>query len=162
IVEIDAATFEGGGDTIWHPGLARIWLGHGFRSTPDAAAALAAVFDAEVVPLRLRDERFYHLDTCLCPVDEGTAIVFPGAFAPEELETIARRFPRLVEADGGEARRGMACNAAAFLGRHVVLSSGCPKTERTLRDLGYLVTAVDTSEFLRSGGGVYCMKQGVF
>ena len=32
------------------------------------------------MPLELTDARFYHLDTCFCPLDEQTAIYYPAAF----------------------------------------------------------------------------------
>ena len=33
-----------------------------------------------MLPLELVDPRFYHLDTCFCPLAPGVAIYYPGAF----------------------------------------------------------------------------------
>ena len=41
----------------------------------------------------------------------------------------------------------------------VVIQSGCRVLSSKLRELGFAVDEVDTSEFLKSGGSVFCMKQ---
>jgi len=56
----------------------------------------------------------------------------------------------------------MACNAAAFLRRTVVIQQGSERINRKLRALGYEVLEVDTSEFMKSGGSVFCMKMYLF
>lgn len=162
IAAIEASLFEGGGDAIWHPGRALLWGGHGHRTTPEAYPALARVFGAEVETLELATEGFYHLDTCFCPLDAKTVLLFPGAFTPEGLRRIRRAFPRVVEVGEAEARDGMACNAAAFFGTHVVLQRGSRETNRRLVEMGYEVVEVETGEFLKSGGSVFCMKQFVY
>jgi N-dimethylarginine dimethylaminohydrolase len=159
IAEIGTPLFEGSGDAIWHPRVRRIWGGWGHRTSRDVYPALGRLFGAGVETLELATEEFYHLDTCLCAVDERTALLHPPAFTAKGLDALRRGFERLVEVDAEEARKPMACNAAAFHGTHVVLQEGAPDTERRLRALGYEVLPVDTSEFLKSGGSVFCMKQ---
>jgi N-dimethylarginine dimethylaminohydrolase len=152
--------FEGGGDAIWHPGQRAIWGGHGQRSAPEAYPFLARVFGVETRTLELTTD-FYHLDTCLCPLDRETALVFPAAFTRAGLALLRRHFARLVEADEGDARDRFACNALVT-GRHVVIQRGCTALEARLEDLGFDVHPVETGEFLKSGGSVYCLKQWVF
>jgi len=41
---------------------------------------LAKWLDIEVLSLRLMDERFYHLDTCFCPLNGGYLLYYPQAF----------------------------------------------------------------------------------
>lgn len=154
------APFEGGGDAIWHPGRRVIWGGYGQRSAAEAYPFLARVFGVETLTLELKTD-FYHLDTCLCPLDEETALVYPGAFTPAGLALIRRHFTRLIEADEGDARDRFACNATAS-GRHVILQRGCAALEARLRKHGFDVHPVETGEFLKSGGSVYCLKQWVF
>ena len=36
--------FEGSGDAVWDPSGETIWLGHGFRSSPDVASVLEETF----------------------------------------------------------------------------------------------------------------------
>lgn len=155
----EGCRFEGGGDALWHPGRRVLFAGSGPRSDEAAHAPVARAFGAEVVSLRLADPRFYHLDTCLCPLDAETALVFPGALAPESLDAVRRRFGRVHEVDEEEALGALACNAAAFPGGAVVIDRRAPRTILWLERRGFRVLAVDTGEFLKSGGSVFCMKQ---
>lgn len=156
------ALFEGGGDAIWHPGRRLVWAGRGFRSSEGADETIAAVFGVPVVSLDLADPRFYHLDTCLAAVDERTALVFAPALDARGRALVRRIFARVIEVEEPEAVAAMACNAAAFGGRTVIVDRRAEATRRALADLGYLVRAVDTSEFMKSGGSVFCMKQVLF
>ena len=157
----ESVAFEGGGDAVWHPGKHVIYGGYGARTSAGAYTFLERAFGAEIVPLRLADERFYHLDTALCALDEETAIVVPGAFDAEGLSTLETRFSRVLKLDSNEALT-MAANAAAARDRTVVIEQAAAQTIPQLRDLGYHVLPVDTSEFRKSGGSVYCMKQYLF
>jgi N-dimethylarginine dimethylaminohydrolase len=151
--------FEGGGDALWHPGRRLLWAGAGPRSDEAAHEAVGRAFGAEVVPLRLVDPRFYHLDTCLCALDAETALVFPGAFDAPSRDAIRLRFAHVLEVEEGEALGALACNAAAFPGGTVVLDRRAERTARDLGRRGFRVIEVDTGEFLKSGGSVFCMKQ---
>jgi N-dimethylarginine dimethylaminohydrolase len=66
-------------------------------------------------------------------------------------ETIPELFP-VTEA---EARR-FACNAFV-VGKAVIVNSGCPHLVRTLAEAGYQVHEVETTEFLKAGGGPKCL-----
>ena len=163
VVEIAGpGLFEGSGDALWHPGRRLIWGGYGQRTSKEVYAKISRVFDAPVIPLELKTELFYHLDTCFCPVDERTALVYPPALTGEGLELLRQAFPSVIEVDDDEATHAMACNAAAFLGKYVVIPKGAPKATARLRELGFQVVEVDTSEFLKSGGSVFCMKMYLF
>ena len=47
---------------------------------PGAEKILMFCGASPALPLELVDPRFYHLDTCFCPVAPGVAIYYPGAF----------------------------------------------------------------------------------
>ena len=153
--------FEGGGDAVWHPGRHVLYAGYGWRSDATSHPVLERVFEAEIVPLRLADERFYHLDTALCAVDSDTALVVVEAFDQGGLDELQHRFKRLLRIDLGEAL-SMAANAASCADGSVIIDCAAHTTIATLKSLGYTVSAVDTSEFRKSGGSVYCMKQYLF
>ncbi|MGB8733940.1 MAG: hypothetical protein WCC99_22005 [Candidatus Sulfotelmatobacter sp.] len=51
-------------------------------------------FSREVIPLRLVDPRFYHLDTCFCPLSNGEVMYYPAAFDPESQKRIQDRYPK--------------------------------------------------------------------
>ncbi len=156
----DGVHFEGGGDAVWHANGREIFLGIGPRTDIRAAEAVSGAFFVDVVPLQLLMERFYHLDTALCVLDESIAIVYPGAFLPESYELIKNHFDSVIELDGMEAMN-LAANAARAGGNTVIIERGAEKTARALSDY-YNVVSVDTSEFIKSGGSVYCMKQYLY
>ena len=152
--------FEGGGDATWHPGRRVIWGGYGQRSVEEAYLFVARVFGVEALTLELATD-FYHLDTCFCPIDEKTVLLHPKAFTKAGLALIKRNFKTVIEADAADARERFACNAAVF-GKHVVIQAGSTALEDKLKKHGCDVHRVETGEFLKSGGSVYCMKQWLF
>jgi N-dimethylarginine dimethylaminohydrolase len=155
-------TFEGGGDAVWHPGRALIWGGIGPRTQQRAYEPLAWLFDAPVLLLNLKTENFYHLDTCFCAIDETTVMIYPPAFDAAGLELIHNVFGRVIEVERNEAESAFACNASAFFGKTVVMQSGAPRVRGALETSGFQVIEVDTREFMKSGGSVYCMKMYLF
>ena len=153
--------FEGSGDAIWHPGRRLIWGGYGWRTDPRVYPALAEALGVPVIGLPLTNSTYYHLDTCFCPIDERTVLLHAPAIAAEGLDLVRRAFERVVDVDSDEAE-GFACNATAFFGRVVVIDRRAAQTAARLRSMGYEVIEVDTGEFLKSGGSVYCMKNAFF
>ncbi|MCH8031512.1 MAG: hypothetical protein IIB09_06825, partial [Bacteroidetes bacterium] len=91
-------------------------------------------------------------------LDETTVLIYPDAFRPEGLELIHAHFDRVLEAPAGEARELFACNAHSPDGKNVIIQRGCTETNHQLSEAGYEVIEVDTDEFLKSGGSVFCMK----
>ncbi len=154
--------FEGGGDALWHPGRALIWAGAGARSDPAAHAELSTAFQVPVVSLELVDPRFYHLDTCFCALSESTALVYPGAFTDDGIALIRRLFRTIVDVSEEEASRTFACNAAAFFDHFVVIQKGASRIVNRLLHLGFDVREVETGEFLKAGGSVFCMKAALY
>lgn len=150
--------FEGMGDGIWHPGRDLLWGGYGFRTGLPAYEAISDMLDVPVVVLRLDDPDFYHLDTCFSVLDERSVLVYPGAFDAAGRALIDRFFDTIVEAPEDEARTLFACNAHCPDGEHVLIQEGCTATNARLRAAGFTPVELDTSEFLKSGGSVFCMK----
>jgi len=150
--------FEGMGDAIWHPERYLLWGGHGFRTDLGVYHRLSAALGFPVLALNLDDPDFYHLDTCFCPLDSHSVLIFPGAFDEHGLELIHHYFDRVIEAPDDEARNLFACNAHCPDGKHVIIQQGSDRTNALLRREGFVPVEVDTSEFLKSGGSVFCMK----
>ncbi len=151
-------TFEGMGDAIWHPGRYLLWGGYGFRTSPEAYPALSELLGVDVLALRLNDPYFYHLDTCFSVLNKDTVLVYPGAFEPEGLALIGRFFSRILEAPEKEAKEGFACNAHCPDDKNVIIQKGNPVTSAFLREAGFNPIEVDTSEFIKAGGSVFCLK----
>ena len=64
----------------------------------------------EVLPLELVDPRFYHLDTCFCPLAPDLALYYPGAFDEYGRSVLRDRIPHLIEVAAEEAI-SFSCNA---------------------------------------------------
>ena len=159
----DAGHFEGHGDVLVVPGRRLLLGGDGGRSELRALRVAAALVGAPLVPLPLVGEVFYHLDTCLAVLDEDTVLLHSPAFREEALATLARLFPRRIEADPRESREQLACNAHALPARRgqptpVLLPAQATRTKALLRDTGYRPVPIDVGEFHKSGGSVFCLK----
>lgn len=155
----NGSDFEGMGDAIWHPRRYLLWGGYGIRSSREAYEEISNRLGVRVLLLRLEDEDFYHLDTCFSVLDEQTVLIYPGAFDEAGLGLIRHFFNRIIEAPEDESRTLLACNAHAPDGEHVLIQKGCDETNAALREAGFMPVEVDTSEFLKAGGSVFCMKQ---
>lgn len=147
--------FEGAGDLLGFPDY---WFG-GYRQRSDIQVfpLLSEHFHREIIPLELVDSRFYHLDTCFCPLSGGELLYFPAAFDHYGQLAIAERVPdrsRLTVPED-EAMK-FACNAVC-IDKHVVLPADCPRSESWIKEHGYETHAVQLDEFMKSGGSAKCL-----
>lgn len=147
--------FEGAGDLLGFPDL---WFG-GYRQRSDIRAytVLTEIFHREILPLELVDSRFYHLDTCFCPLSGGDLLYYPPAFDSYAQTVIDSRISadRRWAVPSEEAVR-FACNAVC-VDRHVVLPAGCPHTMDWLVAHGYEPHPVELDEFMKAGGAAKCL-----
>jgi N-dimethylarginine dimethylaminohydrolase len=91
----------------------------------------------------------------LCPLQPGRAAYYPEAFSPASQRLLKETVPELLPVTEAEARR-FACNAIVA-GKAVVMNADCPHLSRTLAEAGYRVHKVETTEFLKAGGGPKCL-----
>jgi N-dimethylarginine dimethylaminohydrolase len=107
-----------------------------------------------VLSLRLVSDRFYHLDTALCVLDQDTAMYYPAAFDDAGRAALAAEFGELIEAKDEDADV-LGLNAVSD-GRHVVLPQAATGLAAQLRERGFEPIGVDMSELLKGGGGPKC------
>jgi N-dimethylarginine dimethylaminohydrolase len=147
--------FEGAGDFL---GFQDAWFG-GYRQRSDirSYSRLSEIFQREIMPLELVDTRFYHLDTCFCPLSGGELLYFPPAFDPYAHTVIEARISkeRRIVVPEADALR-FACNAVC-VGTHVVLPDGCEETVALLRAQGYEPHPLELDEFMKAGGSAKCL-----
>lgn len=145
--------FEGAGDALFIGDT----LVAGYRQRSDARGhqQLGEMLGVRVIPLELVDPYYYHLDTCFCPIDEETAIYFPGAFDDYGRRVLDSIVPNLIEVPADEARR-FACNAVV-VGRSVAFNTGCPTLAKSLSDLGLTIRSCPLDEFVKAGGSAKCL-----
>lgn len=149
--------FEGAGDALFDRGQPLLWMGWGHRSDLAAATQLESMLDIEVQPLRLVDPRFYHLDTCFCPLQGGALLWYPGAFDAPSRACVEARVPadRRIAVDAADAQ-AFACNAVN-IGQHVFLNHASAKLQAALSALDFQVHSVPLSEFMKAGGAAKCL-----
>jgi len=146
--------FEGEGDALWCG--ENLFLGFRFRSDATAHEHLARILSCRVLPLELVDKRFYHLDTCFCPLDAASALWYPKAFDRYGRRVIERYVRDPIAVSEADALK-FCCNAIV-VGRSMVLHRGISKRlRRTLDGRGFAVHELDLSEFLKAGGSAKCL-----
>ena len=134
-----------------------MWAGYGFRSELDSHPYLAKWLDIEVLSLRLTDERFYHLDTCFCPLSNGYLLYYPGAFDSYSNRLIEMRVApekriAIEEADAVN----FACNTVN-VENIVVMNKASDSLKARLAKVGFEVIETPLTEFLKAGGAAKCL-----
>jgi N-dimethylarginine dimethylaminohydrolase len=155
-------SFEGNGDALLDPKYRLIWGGTGPRSNPWAYQEIASRFDIPVILLPLKCLDFYHLDTCFAILGPESVAIQPRAFDDQTLKIIRSRFSTVIEIEYDENIKFFAGNCHVPRGKDVVLQAGATKFLGDLKKHGFTPHEVDTSEFMKSGGSVFCMKMMVF
>ncbi|MBI3409906.1 MAG: amidinotransferase [Planctomycetes bacterium] len=145
--------FEGAGDALFCG--RTLFAGYRIRSDAAGHQHLGKTFKRMVLPLELVDPRFYHLDTCFCPLAPDEAIYFPPAFDAYGRKVIESHIPRLLEVEEPEAVR-FACNAVV-VGKTVILNTGSDRLAAGLKKWGYQCVFVELDEFIKAGGSAKCL-----
>ena len=148
---------EGAGDAIWDRTRQLFWAGYGQRSVFEATEALAAFFGKKVQPLHLATPRFYHLDTCFCPLSGGEVLFFPPAFTSDSLKHIHELVAPEQRLEASEADAAAFCVNAVCIDRTVIMAKAPDHVRGMLTDRGYQVVDINLDPFILSGGGAYCM-----
>ena len=149
--------FEGAGDALFDREGRWLWAGYGFRTELDAHPYIAQWLDTEVLSLRLMDERFYHLDTCFCPLTDGYLLYYPAAFDAYsnrliEIRVSAEKRIAVSERDAVN----FACNAVN-INRLVVMNQASDPLKQQLAQVGFEVIETPLTEFLKAGGASKCL-----
>lgn len=144
---------EGAGDALFCGDT--LFAGYRTRSDASAHQWVGKTFEVRVLPLELVNPRFYHLDTCFCPLAPGEAIYFPDAFDTYGKRVLNTHVPKLIPVAEDEAAR-FGCNAVV-VGKTVVHNSKCPRLGEDLARAGYRAIEVELDEFLKAGGSAKCL-----
>ena len=149
--------FEGAGDALFDRESDILWMAHGHRSISEAREVLSAKLDLDVVTLKLVDQRFYHLDTCFCPLEGGYLLYYAPAFDKESCDTIERRVPAEKRiAIEEEDALAFACNAVN-IDQVVVVNRATAKFVQALARKGFDVVQTPLGEFMKAGGAAKCL-----
>jgi lysine-ketoglutarate reductase/saccharopine dehydrogenase-like protein (TIGR00300 family) len=149
--------FEGAGDALLDRDGGWLWAGYGFRTELDAHNYLANWLDIEVLSLRLIDRRFYHLDTCFCPLTGGYLLYYPPAFDRYSNQLIESKIPphkRIVASEADAIN--FACNSVN-LDELMIMNWASDGLKQRLKAVGFTVITTPLSEFLKAGGAAKCL-----
>jgi len=148
--------FEGQGDALMWGG--RVFSGYKARTDIASHNWLTAKSGLPVISMELIDPRFYHMDVCFAPLNNGDVLVYPKAFDSYGLQVLEANIPKAhwIEITDAEAC-AFACNAVPV--HNTVITNTMP--DNRLRDLlatkGQTLVEVDMSEFLKAGGSAKCL-----
>ena len=103
------------------------------------------------------DPRFYHIDTCFCPLNDGWLLYYPPAFDEESQKKIALRVPhgkRIVVSSEDAGR--FACNSVNIEDK-LIVHRVSPGLKKNLAKAGFEVIEAPLTEFLKAGGSAKCL-----
>jgi arginine dihydrolase len=149
--------FEGAGDALLDRTRELCWAGYGLRSAVESHPHISKWLELQVISLRLIDERFYHLDTCFCPLNDGYLLYNPRAFDQESCHQIALHFPeskRIVVTQQDALK--FACNAVN-IGNQVFLNEAGSELTKQFVKAGFKIVEIGLSEFIKAGGAAKCL-----
>lgn len=144
--------FEGAGDALFDRVRPLCYAGYGWRTERNATLQLQELVGCRVLPLLLVDERFFHLDTALCPLGSGHVLAYMDAFSPHAQQMLRRAVePGYLIEVGTEDAFSLACNALEIDGA-IVMHAASRGLRARLHDAGYRVFTTELDEFIRAGG----------
>ena len=152
------AHLEAGDVFAWGDALV---AGYGPRTEELALKHLAGDLGVRVRGVRIAHPSMYHLDLAFCPLDQGRALVAPGAFDAASAEALLALVPEPLVLTDDEALTTFCANSIV-VGRTVVMPAGSPeRVRRRLADWDFDVVEVDVSEFHKGGGSIRCLTNPV-
>jgi len=149
--------FEGAGDALFDRARPVLYAGYGMRTERNATLQLQDIVGTRVMPLLLVDERFYHLDTALCPLGSGHVMAYMDAFSPHA-QTMLRRTidPGYLIEIGIDDALSFACNSVEI--DDAIIMHSCTRNLREqLHHAGYRVFQTELGEFHKAGGSAKCL-----
>lgn len=154
--------FEGQGETKWFGNT--LFCGYGHRATRSSCDVLQRVLHTiyskynmpapQVVPLRIEDSYFYHLDIAMLKLSETSCIVHKRAFSPKTIEKIREFIPTVHVLSSSDTL----CLNSVIIGDTLLTNKLSSTDQQKIKRMsGLRIQQIDTSAFNASGGGVRCM-----
>ncbi|MCX6187332.1 MAG: arginine deiminase family protein [Bacteroidetes bacterium] len=158
-----ANMFEGMGDTIPHPQKRLLYGGFGHRSDPKAYKEISETLQVPIVTLELPNPNFYHLDTCFVPLSTNEVMLCKEAFTAVGLANLQQLFSKIYYIPESEAIDTFCLNAHVINNdkngkKAAIMQKGSTHAIDALKQCGYKIYEIETSEYMKSGGSVFCMK----
>lgn len=147
--------FEGAGDALFDTE-GRLWVAEGPRTDQGVLSQLQASVGSTTIGLKLVDPRYYHLDTCFCPMPRGFALANLTAFDQASQDWLTFAFQdKLIPLT--EEESAWFCGNAVFVENVAVMNRCTPRLRSVLAERGFLTLTTPLSEFIKSGGSAKCL-----
>jgi len=150
--------FESMGDCVVDYERNLLFGGHGFRTQENTFDFIAKFINFKVVKLQLINPILYHLDTCMSILNSNAVIIAKSAFNNNGIEAIRNLFGNVIFAEEEENLKYFVCNCHCPDGKNVIVQKGSIKFKEDITKTGFNIIEVETGEFMKSGGSVFCMK----
>ncbi|MEO6694363.1 MAG: arginine deiminase-related protein [Ignavibacteria bacterium] len=154
--------FESMGDAVIDYERNILFGGYGYRTQQLAYDEISKYTNFKVVKLKLINPVLYHLDTCFSIFNKYTCVIAASAFGDEDQFTIRKHFENVIESDEEENLKFFVCNCHCPDGKNVIVQKGSVKFKGDIIKTGFNIIEVETGEFMKSGGSVFCMKLMMF
>lgn len=154
--------FESMGDCVIDFDRNILFGGFGFRTDEKTYDIIANYTDFNIVKLKLVNPVLYHLDTCMSVINSETAVIQRSAFDEAGYNLIRESFKNIVYSDEKENLQYFVCNCHCPDNKNVIVQKGSVKFVEDITKTGLNLIEVETGEFMKSGGSVFCMKLMIY
>lgn len=153
--------FEGG-DVAADLNLGLAFMGFGFRTDVRAGPYVAQFLNVEVVALELIDPYFFHLDTALTLLSDGTVLAYEGAFSAQSWQTLLNcsKIETLIGVNREEALQF--CLNCVEVDDNVIMGSEVSRLNHLLAKFGKRVSSCSLEQFLKAGGSAACLVAKIY
>ena len=145
----ESCCFEGERDLVAVEG--KLFAGCRSDDSLGGYKAVSEFLGRDICSLRLSDDWDWPVDTCLCPLGNGTALYHPEAFHRDAREILEEEVPGLQAMERDDGHR-LGCNALVVKGR-VVLPEGCDATVARLEQQGFRINTLPLASYAQHAAG---------
>lgn len=150
--------FESMGDALIDYKNERIFGGFGFRTDEKVYDELNDITGMGVTKLKLVSDKFYHLDTCFSILGNNEVLICENGFDKASLKKIHDSFDKVYKVSEEENMKSFLCNCHCPDGKNIIVHKNDSSVFKNELSGNYIIIEIETSEFMKSGGSVFCMK----
>jgi N-dimethylarginine dimethylaminohydrolase len=147
-------SFEGQGDLLVAGD--KYLMGWGKRTDKEAKKYLEKILNVDITDFKMINPYYYHLDTCLLPINGQTIAINPLSFEQEGIEKLKKIFKKIIYVSK-EDNAILACNACIVENTIVIGKGISQQLKDEFKAAGYNTKEVDMNEYRKGGGSVKCL-----
>ena len=158
---VTAGTFEGGDFNVIEEGCVLIGCGEA-RTNEAGARQVAGWFEAEGWEVRIAfiDEYYVHIDLMVVPIADKLTAVCLACTEPAIVDWLKAKGHEIIDVPFQQTMN-LGCNLMSLGNGRVISPASSTVLIDNLKARGFDVTAVETAEISKTGGGIHCMAQAL-